>query len=59
VLLLSLNAASFWDKSRRFRQTHGKLGYVGGGIVDCIVYDLRKKVDVLVYLPWRDGTKPS
>ena len=29
-----------WRESRRFRQAHQKLGYVGCGVVDRIVYDL-------------------
>jgi hypothetical protein len=37
-----------WRESRRFRQAHQKLGYVGRGVVDRIVYDLGEKVDALV-----------
>ena len=48
-----------WRESRRFRQAHQKLAYVGLGVVDCIVYDLGKKIDALVDLLGRDGAKPD
>ena len=49
--------AAAWRESWRFGQAHQKLGKVGRGVVDRIVYDLRKKVDALVDLRRRDGAK--
>jgi hypothetical protein len=49
--------AAAWRENRRFGQAHQKLGKVGRGVVDRIVYDLGKKVDALVDLLRCDGAK--